>query len=69
MTYLEVIEQAETALGENLVWIADQVDIKIRQKDTETLRKLAQLNLAWQACAQACAQAMRASKSSMEKEN
>lgn len=38
---------AEAALGDNLQWIADQVDLSVRQKCPETLRRLAQLDAAW----------------------
>ena len=51
MTQSEAIIAAEAALGENLVWLADQLDLKIRQKDPETVRRLAQLNDAWVALA------------------
>lgn len=44
---LKALVQAEEALGENLQWIADRLDLAIRQKDPETLRKMAQLNAAW----------------------
>lgn len=47
MTTFEVLAVAEDALGSNLVWITDQVDLKIRQKDPETLERLKQLNEAW----------------------
>lgn len=42
---------AEAALGENLTWLADKLDLSIRQKDEETLRRLKQLNTAWIALA------------------
>ena len=48
-----VIDEAEAALGENLVWITDKLDLQVRQKDAETLRKLEQLNKAWQSLCQA----------------
>lgn len=48
---IAVLREVEAALGENLVWISDVVDQRVRQKDAETLRKLAQLNTAWQAVA------------------
>ena len=47
MTDKEVLIIAEEALGNNLVWIADQCDLSIRQKDAETLRRLAELENAW----------------------
>lgn len=53
MTQSQAIEQAEEALGNNLVWLADALDLRIRQKDTETLRRLAELNTAWIALAKA----------------
>jgi hypothetical protein len=42
------INDAEKALGENLVWITDQLDLQIRQKDAETINRLTQLQAAWQ---------------------
>ncbi len=47
MTDLEALKLAEDAIGSNLVWIADQADLGVRQKDPETLRRLAQLDAAW----------------------
>lgn len=44
---------AEAALGENLVWLADQFDLRIRQGDEQVLRRLKQLNDAWTALARA----------------
>ena len=41
------IEKIEAALGENLVWLADALDLRIRQGDKETIARLAQLNAAW----------------------
>lgn len=38
---------AEEALGNNLVWLADALDLSIRQKDAQTLAKLDELNAAW----------------------
>jgi hypothetical protein len=49
------LAQAETALGENLVWLTDKLDQLVRQKDADTLRRLAQLNDAWIACCKALA--------------
>jgi hypothetical protein len=46
-TLLELLTTAEAALGENLVWLGDQLDLAIRQKDAETIRRLAQLNAGW----------------------
>ncbi|MFA5166873.1 MAG: hypothetical protein WC449_06310 [Candidatus Paceibacterota bacterium] len=54
---LKALELAETALGENLQWIADVADLRIRQKDRETLAKLDQLTAAWKACVAAIAKA------------
>lgn len=51
----EALIQAEEALGENLVWLADQLGQNVRQRDPETLRKLAQLQAAWLACVKALA--------------
>jgi hypothetical protein len=47
MTDTDLIIELESALGNNLVWIADQADLGIRQKDPETLRRLAELDAAW----------------------
>lgn len=44
---LAALEHAEYALGTNLTWLADALDLKIRQGDPETLRRLAELNAAW----------------------
>lgn len=49
----DALEQAESALGENLVWLADVLDQAIRQKDPETLRRLKQLTDAWVVCCKA----------------
>ena len=49
----EAVTEAETALGENLHWLADKLDQAIRQKDAETIAKLAQLNAAWEMCVKA----------------
>ena len=43
----QAIQEAEKALGENLVWLTDKLDLQVRQKDAETLRRLKQLNEAW----------------------
>lgn len=37
-------------MGENLTWLADKLDLQVRQKDSETLAKLAQLEAAWKLC-------------------
>lgn len=47
----EAVTLAEAALGENLVWLSDQLDQRVRQKDPETLRRLKQLTDAWIALA------------------
>lgn len=52
----DALRQAEEALGENLVWITDQADLGVRQKDPETLRRLAQLEGAWKALVNTLAQ-------------
>lgn len=44
----DVLVEAERALGENLQWLRDKLDLEIRQGDTEPLRRLAQLDAAWQ---------------------
>ena len=43
----KVITQAESALGENLVWLTDKLDLEVRQRNADTLRRLKQLNDAW----------------------
>lgn len=53
MDHLALLQQLEAALGENLVWITDKFDLEVRQKDAETLRRLAQLQGAWQAVCKA----------------
>jgi hypothetical protein len=53
MTPIEALQLAEETLGNNLVWIADQCDLKIRQNDPETLQRLQQLNEGWKAICQA----------------
>jgi hypothetical protein len=47
MTDLEALTLAEDTLGTNLVWITDQADLGVRQKDPETLRRLKHLNDTW----------------------
>lgn len=47
------VTQAEQALGENIVWLADALDLRVRQGDKEVLRRLKQLNDAWLTCAKA----------------
>lgn len=56
-TLFEAVQKAEVALGENLVWLTDQLELSVRQKDPETLRRLAQLDEAWRflCCATAAA--------------
>lgn len=46
--FKEVLQQVESALGGNLVFISDLADLRVRQKDEETLRRLEQLNSAWE---------------------
>ena len=59
---LNALIKAEEALGENLVWIADQADLGVRQKDPETLRRLAQLDAGWKAMVFAIAKAQTPNK-------
>jgi hypothetical protein len=47
MTDLDALVLAEDALGSNLVWITDQADLGVRQKDPEALARLKQMNDAW----------------------
>lgn len=44
---LDTLKLCEEALGENLHWLADQLDLQVGQEDSETLRKLTQLRDAW----------------------
>lgn len=44
---IKALKAAEEALGENLVWLSDAFDLRIRQGDKETIRRLDQLNAAW----------------------
>lgn len=60
MTPLKALECVEAALGENLVWLADELDQKIRQKDPDTLRRMDQLSSAWKAACVAIAELKRA---------
>ena len=43
----EAILLAERALGENLHWLTDKLDLYIRQNDSDTIARLQQLNEAW----------------------
>lgn len=47
------VEVAEEALGNNLTWLADALDLRIRQGDSEVTARLEQLNNAWVALAKA----------------
>ena len=49
----DAVCNAEVALGENLQWLTDKLDLDVRQKDPETLRRLKQLNDAWTMCVKA----------------
>ena len=44
---VRVLTIAEEALGNNLAWLDDALDLRIRQGDKGTLRRLAELNAAW----------------------
>ena len=50
---LEALILAEAALGENLQWLTDRFDLDIRQKDSDVMTRLAQLETAWAALAKA----------------
>jgi hypothetical protein len=54
---LAVLQATEAALGNNLQGLTDLLDLRIRQKDAETLRRLAELNAAWVATARVIAKA------------
>lgn len=56
---LNALKQAEEVLGGNLVWITDQADLGVRQKDPETLRRLAELHNGWKALVASIAEAER----------
>ena len=43
-----LIIACEETLGANLVWIADNADLAIRQEDPDTLRRLAWLQRTWE---------------------
>ncbi len=43
----ETLIIAEQALGENLIFITDTLDLSVRQKDKGVLQRLHQLNEAW----------------------
>lgn len=51
MTPVELASVVEAGLGENLVWLDDALDLRVRQRDPETVKRLEQLNLAWIAAA------------------
>jgi hypothetical protein len=42
-----MLAEAEDTIGSNLVWITDKVDLAVRQKDTDTLARLEQLEATW----------------------
>lgn len=44
---LAAVDAAEEVLGDNLVWISDALDLRVRQGDTETTKRLARLNEVW----------------------
>ena len=44
---LAEIQRTEAALGENLQWLTDILDLRIRQGDKDAIKRLAQLNAAW----------------------
>lgn len=58
-TTAELVDTAETALGENLVWIGDQLDLQVRQGDADVSRRLAHLDQGWRALAILQARAKR----------
>lgn len=47
VSLMSACEAAEVALGENLVWLADTLDFRIRQGDDETINRLATLDATW----------------------
>ena len=47
MTTLELANAAEEALGYNLVWLNDKLDLWIRQNDKDTIDRLKEINQAW----------------------
>lgn len=54
---LAALVDAETVLGENLQFITDLADLAIRQRDSETLKRLEQLNGGWLRLVKAIAKA------------
>ena len=54
---LEALVDAEIVLGENLQFITDLADLAIRQRDSETLKRLEQLNGGWLRLVKAIAKA------------
>jgi hypothetical protein len=44
---IDTLLAVEHALGSNLAWLDDALDLQIRQKDTDTIRRLKELNDAW----------------------
>lgn len=43
----EQLQLIEELLGNNLVWLQDQLDLQIRKADKDTIDRLAQINRAW----------------------
>ena len=54
---LTALIEAESALGANLVWIQDRVNLSVRQGDAETLKRLAHLTHGWKMVCAALANA------------
>jgi len=46
-TEMDALRAVEQALGNNLVWLADELDLSVRQGDTDAIRRLNELNTAW----------------------
>jgi hypothetical protein len=44
---MQLLNEAEENLAYNLHWLADELDLKIRQGDKEVVERLAMLNQAW----------------------
>lgn len=58
MDAIEAVCLAEESLGENLTWLTNQLNLQVRQKDPETLRRLKQLNDTWVILAKCKAEGM-----------
>ena len=43
----DALVEVEACVGENLVWLADQFDLQIRQGNAEVIRRLAQIEHGW----------------------